>query len=81
MKLRLYTTERIVNIADLEKQIFNCLALANRIKEANPQDDKVKRLVDSLESINSFEFVIERRMTVIPKKSIQGLFSAGCKRS
>lgn len=75
--MKTYTSERIINISDLETIMSQSYMLAQQIQKANQQNEISRRLVDLLERANNFEFVIERRKTVLYNKHpIRGLFRA-----
>ena len=65
-----YVSERITNIADLEKALQQCYAEAQMLhlvlkeKESSPDVlDNSLKLVNALKYANEFEFKIERRKT------------------
>lgn len=57
-----YITERITNIAELEKIIEKCFVIAQEIQKESPSKNSLM-LVDLLRLASEFEFCIERRKT------------------
>lgn len=58
-----YVSERITNIAELEKIIGKCYVIAQEIKKESPGNTNSLMLVDLLEKASNFKFHIERRKT------------------
>ena len=61
---KLYVTERVTNIAELEKIIMDCYMLAQRLQKESPHDKNFQTLVEGLKEANEFEFCVERRKTI-----------------
>ena len=62
-----YVSERITNIAELEKIIGKCCVIAQEIKKESPDNANSLMLVELLEKASGFEFHIERRKTTYSK--------------
>ena len=69
-----YVSERVVNIAELEKHI-EVAFIASQILEKELQKDSPsisgikelsKEILTNLHSAKEFEFCVERRMTMVP---------------
>ncbi len=56
-----YISERITNIADLERIINKCSSLAKILEKEMPDNKKVKVLSETLQTASEFEFCIEQR--------------------
>ncbi len=56
-----YISERITNLAELEKLIDSCYIQAQILKKESPHKEDFQLLVDNLKSAKNFEFHIEKR--------------------
>lgn len=58
-----YISERITNIAELEKLIEECYIQAQLLQKESPHKENFQQLIDNLQKARNFEFKIERRKT------------------
>lgn len=63
MTKKIYVSERITNIAQLEETINDCYILAQLIQKESPDNPNSLLLVEKLKTAVDFEFRIERRKT------------------